>query len=78
MHAPPPDGTCEDRQLELLTVTQAAQRAGVSRYTVRGWITCDHLPAVRSNGRRYVRAEDLAASQVRAHLGQVVPTSRQH
>jgi excisionase family DNA binding protein len=77
MHPPPPDGTREDRQPELLSLTQAAQRAGVSRYTVRGWITSGHLPAVCSNDRRYVRAEDLAATQARAHVGSVVPTWRQ-
>ena len=62
----------------LLSVAQAAQLAGVSRYTVRGWIANGQLPAVRSNGRRYVRAEDLAATQARAHAGQVVPAWRQH
>jgi excisionase family DNA binding protein len=77
MHPPPPDGTREDRQPELLSVTQAAQLAGVSRWTISNWITTGHLPAVRSNGRRYVRAEDLAAAQARAHVGSVVPAWRQ-
>jgi excisionase family DNA binding protein len=63
---------------ELLSVAQAAQLAGVSRYTVRGWIANGHLVAVRINGRRYVRAEDLAATQARAHAGEVVPTWRQN
>jgi excisionase family DNA binding protein len=68
----------EDRQPKLLTITQAAQRAGVSRWTISSWITTGQLPAVRITGRRYVRAEDLAATQARAHLGQVVPAWRQH
>jgi excisionase family DNA binding protein len=62
----------------FLSVAQAAQLAGVSRYTVRGWITSGHLPAVRSNGRRYVRAEDLATTQAWAHVGQVVPAWRRN
>ena len=49
----------------LLTVIQAAQQAGVSRHTICGWITQGQLPAVRIAGRRYVRAEDLAATQAR-------------
>jgi excisionase family DNA binding protein len=62
----------------LLTVAQAAQLAGVSRYTVRGWITSGHLRAVRINGRHYVRADDLAETQARAHEGEVVPVWRQN
>jgi excisionase family DNA binding protein len=62
----------------LLTITKAAQQLGVSHYTVRGWITSGYLPAVRINGRRYVRMEDLAESQARAHEGKVVPAWRQN
>ena len=61
----------------LLTVTQAAQQAGVSRHTISSWITHGRLPAVRCDGRRYVRPADLAATQALAHLGDVVPTWRQ-
>ena len=62
----------------LLTVTDAAQQAGVSRSTVSGWITGGHLPVVRIIGRRYVRAEDLAATQTRTHEGEVVPAWRKN
>jgi excisionase family DNA binding protein len=63
---------------KLLTVMEAAQRAEVSRSTIGGWITNGQLPAVRFNGRRYVRAEDLAATRAQAHVGQVVPAWRQN
>ena len=61
----------------LLTATEAAQRAGVSRNTVSGWITHGDLPAIRIAGRRYVRPADLAATQARAHAGAVVPIWRE-
>jgi len=64
-----PDGDPD----ELLTVSEAAKRAGVSRFTVAGWITGGKLPAVRIDGRRRVRPTDLAATQATAHLGEVVP-----
>jgi excisionase family DNA binding protein len=73
-----PAVTCEERQPELLTVTQAAHLAGVSRHTVSGWITNGQLPAVRVAGRRLIRPADLAATQARAHVGTVVPAWRQH
>ena len=47
---PPPrieSGTHADDQAELLTVTQAVQRAGVTPSTVSGWITGGKLPVVR-------------------------------
>jgi excisionase family DNA binding protein len=76
---PPPNevGTRADDQTELLTVTQAAQRAGVTPSTVGGWITGGKLPVARVNGRRYVRPADLAATQAAAHLGTVVPAWRE-
>ena len=61
----------------LVSVTQAAQQAGVSRHTVSSWITGGKLPAVRIAGRRYVQPADLAATQALAHLGDVVPVWRQ-
>jgi excisionase family DNA binding protein len=60
----------------LLTVTEAAERAGVSRWTVAGWIAAGLLPSVVTGGRRWVRPADLAAAQATAHLGAVVPTWR--
>ena len=44
----------------LLTVTEAAQRAGVSPWTISGWITGGRLPAVLIAGRRRIRPTDLA------------------
>ena len=61
---------------DLLTVTEAARWAGVTRYTVSGWITGGRLPAVLVDGRRRVRLADLAAVQVVAHVGGVVPAWR--
>ena len=78
MRTQPHDITRQERQTELLTVTQAAQLAGVSRHTVSGWITNGQLPAVRVDGRRLIRPADLAATQARAHAGDVVPAWRQH
>ena len=62
----------------LLSVAQAAQLAGISRWTISSWITTGQLPAMRINGRRYVRPEDLATTQARAHEGLVVPAWRQN
>lgn len=63
---------------DLLTVTAAARRSGLSRSVVSGWITTGQLPAVRVNGRRHVRAEDVAATQAHTHEGEVVPAWRQN
>jgi excisionase family DNA binding protein len=52
---------------DLLTVTTAAQRSGLLRTIINGWITTGQLPAVRINGRRHIRVEDLAATQAHAH-----------
>ena len=65
--------TREEGPPELLTVTQAAHLAGVSRYTVRGRITNGQLPALRVDGRRLIRPADLEATRARAHVGSVVP-----
>jgi excisionase family DNA binding protein len=70
--------THEEGPPELLSVVQAAHRAGVSRYTVSGWITQGQLPALRVDGRRLIRPADLEATQARAHAGSVVPAWRQH
>jgi excisionase family DNA binding protein len=62
----------------LLTVSAAARYAGLPRSIVSSWITTGQLPAVRVNGRRHVRAEDLEATRAHAHEGEVVPTWRQN
>src|SRR5918998_2055454 len=63
---------------DLLTVTAAAERSGLPRTVISGWITTGQLPAVRLKGGRHIRAEDLAATQARAHEGDVVPEWRQN
>jgi excisionase family DNA binding protein len=60
----------------LLTVRQAAQQAGVSRWTIAGWIAWGSLSAVRIERHRYLRPADLAAAQARQHLDGVVPAWR--
>ena len=60
----------------LLTVSEAAQHAGLSRATVNNWVLHGWLPTVRITGRRYVRPDDLAATQARVLLGDVIPTWR--
>jgi excisionase family DNA binding protein len=66
----------QQRPPELLTVTEAAQRAGVSYATVRGWIVSGTLPMVRMDGRRRIRSADLTTAQATAHIGGVVPAWR--
>jgi excisionase family DNA binding protein len=66
----------QQRPLGLLTVTEAAQRAGVSYATVRGWIVSGTLPMVRFDGRRRIRADDLTTAEATAHVGGVVPAWR--
>jgi excisionase family DNA binding protein len=48
---------------ELLSLTQAAQHVGVSKATIRRWITLGHLLMVRVGRRHYVRQDDLATAQ---------------
>ena len=63
---------------DLLTVTAAAERTGLPRTIISSWITTGQLPAVRVNGRRHIREEDLAETQARAHEGDVVPVWRKN
>jgi excisionase family DNA binding protein len=63
---------------DLLTVTAAAERTGIPRTVISSWITTGQLPAVRVNGRRHIREEDLAETQARAHEGDVVPVWRKN
>lgn len=59
-----------------LTVTEAGQWAGVSRFTVSGWISGGRLPAMLIDRRRRIRTTDLAVAQTDAHVGGVVPAWR--
>ena len=60
----------------LLTVREAARLAGVSRWTIRGWIGRGLLPAILVDGRRRIRLADLVAARAVAHAGGVVPACR--
>ncbi len=62
----------------MLTLAQAAELVGVTRSTVSGWLSSGHLTAVMYGRRRYVRPEDLANAQTKAHVGSVVPAWRQN
>jgi excisionase family DNA binding protein len=62
----------------LLTVREAAQWAGVSDWTVSGWIASGRLPARLVDRRRYIRLPDLAAAQAAVHLGEVLPMWRRN
>ena len=61
----------------LLTVTEAVQRSGLSRWTIHAWIAGGKLPAVLINRRRYIHPGDLRATQAMVHVSGVVPAWRQ-
>ncbi len=61
---------------ELLTVTEAAARLGLSRWTIGGWIASGALPATIIGRRRRICPRDLYAAQQLAHAGAVVPAWR--
>jgi excisionase family DNA binding protein len=46
---------------ELLTIPEAAQRAGVSPWTVKGWITRGQVASVRIDRRRRIHPDALTA-----------------
>jgi excisionase family DNA binding protein len=73
----PSSGLADLRDAGLLSVTAAADQAGLSPHTVRRWIARGLLPSVRLGGRRGIRPEDLAATQAVVHLGAVIPAWRQ-
>jgi excisionase family DNA binding protein len=63
-------------QTELLTLPEAAQWAGVSLPTIRGWLRGGHLASLRVGSRRFIRTADLAATLATAYLDGVVPAWR--
>jgi excisionase family DNA binding protein len=69
-----PETTAEP---QLLTTSEAARRAGVTRATISGWIRGGQLPASLVGHWRRIRPSDLAAVQSTAHVGIVVPAWRQ-
>jgi excisionase family DNA binding protein len=60
----------------LLTIPEAAQQAGVSLWTVKGWIARGHLPSLRIDRRRRIDPADLAAAAGAAQLRRVEPAWR--
>ena len=64
--------------VELLTILEAAQHAGVSLWTVKGWIARGHLPSVRIDRRRRIYPTDLAAAAEDAQLRLVEPAWRRN
>src|SRR5215213_1829489 len=65
-------------QAELLTIPEAAQQAGVSLWTVRGWIARGVLPSRRIDRRRRIHPEALAVTQEAAQLRRVEPAWRRN
>lgn len=58
-----------------LTRKQAAELAGVSEDTIRGWVAHGHLVPLPGRPPRYTAA-DVHAAQVIAHAGDVLPRWR--
>jgi excisionase family DNA binding protein len=67
------DGESHGDAVRLLTVGEAAQWAGVTRHTIKGWITKGRLPAELVDHRRRIRLADLVVAQATVHVGAVVP-----
>ena len=63
---------------DLLTIPEAAQRAGVSPWTVKGWIARGQLPSVRIDRRRRIHPDALAAARDAAQLRRVGPAWRRN
>ncbi|HEU5432428.1 MAG TPA: helix-turn-helix domain-containing protein [Thermomicrobiales bacterium] len=59
-----------------LTVTEAADRLGLSRWTINGWIASGALPAIMVARRRRLRSADVDAAEAQMHAGGVVPAWR--
>ncbi len=58
-----------------LTRKQAAELAGVSEDTIKGWVERGHLVSLPGRPPRYTAA-DVQAAQVMAHAGDVLPRWR--
>jgi excisionase family DNA binding protein len=71
-----PGNASSPSSASLLSLRAAADRADVSQRTVVGWVNAGKLPVVWIAGRRYVRPADLLATQLAAHVGEIVPAWR--
>ena len=63
---------------ELLTIPEAAKQAGVSPWTVRGWIARSELPSVRIDRRRRIHPDALTAARDAAQRRRVEPAWRRN
>jgi excisionase family DNA binding protein len=79
MDRPPPTSPSGQHDTDpastLLTIPEAAVQAGVSITTIKGWMAAGRLRSVRLDRQR-IDPADLAATQERWHLGEVVPVWR--
>jgi excisionase family DNA binding protein len=70
------DGDASQPTAALLTITEAAERLGLTRWTIRGWIASGTLPTTRIGRHPCVWPDALRAAQTLMHVGDVVPAWR--
>jgi len=63
---------------DMLTVTEAAQEAGVTQSTIRNAIYRGRLPATQHYGRQLIRRRDFEAYRQTAKVGRPVKSENQH
>jgi excisionase family DNA binding protein len=62
----------------LMTIPEAAQRAEVSPWTVKGWIARGQLPSVRIDRRRRIHPTALTAARDATQVRRVEPAWRRN
>lgn len=62
---------------DVVSASQAAAWAGVSRSVIGYWIRRGRVPTIRRGNQNYVHLADVAAAQAAAHAGEVVPLWRE-